>query len=146
LSFEAIMLCRARLARETSMHAEMIGRFCGGPMRQPVTSKPLGPHSVPVKWPIADANLSPGAIEGGRVLYSTGKIEATSSWHPKGSDPLQSNWQELILRDLIRKAEDVDADSIIRLDYQNDGALRIDETGVKLTRIDATGIVVMLSC
>ena len=38
------------------------------------------------------------------------------------------------------------ADSIIRLDYQNDGALRIDETGVKLTRIAATGILVKLSC
>jgi len=89
---------------------------------------------------------STGAIEGGRVLYSIGKIEAASSWHPEGTDPLQSNWRELILRDLIHKAEDVDADAIIRLDYKNDGALQIDETGVKLTRIVATGVAVKLSC
>jgi hypothetical protein len=89
---------------------------------------------------------STGAIEGGRVLYSIGKIEAASSWHPEGSAPLQGNWRELILRDLVRKAEDIDADAIIGLDYKNDGALHNDETGVKLKRIVATGIAVKLSC
>jgi hypothetical protein len=87
-----------------------------------------------------------GAIEGGRVLYTIGKIEAASSWHPEGSAPLQDNWRELILRDLIRKAEDIDADAIIGLDYQNDGAIRNAETGVKLKRIVATGLAVKLSC
>jgi hypothetical protein len=50
---------------------------------------------------------STGAIEGGRVLYTIGKIEVASSWHPEGGAPLQDNWQETILRDLIRKAEDI---------------------------------------
>ncbi len=89
---------------------------------------------------------STGAIEGGRVLYSIGKIEAASSWYPEGSAPLQDNWRELILRDLIRKAEDIDADAIIKLDYQNDAVLRIDETGMNFKRIIATGIAVKLSC
>lgn len=89
---------------------------------------------------------STGAIEGGRVLYSIGKIEAASSWYPEGGGPLQNNWRELILRDLIRKAEDIDADAIIKLDYQNDAVLRIDETGVNFKRIIATGIAVKLSC
>jgi hypothetical protein len=89
---------------------------------------------------------STGAIKGGRVLYTIGKIEAASSWHPEGSTPLQDNWRELILRDLIRKAEDIDADAIIGLDYQNDAPLRSEETGVKLKRIVATGIAVKLSC
>jgi hypothetical protein len=88
---------------------------------------------------------STGAIEGGRVLQTIGQIEAASTWHPARSSPLQQNWRELILRELIRKAEDIDADAIIRVDYHNDGVIRIDETGVKLKRVVATGIAVKLS-
>jgi hypothetical protein len=87
-----------------------------------------------------------GTLEGGRVLYNIGKIEAASAWHPENSEPLQHNWRELILRELIRIAEDIDADAIIGVDYQNGGAVRIDETGVKLKRIVATGIAVKLTC
>jgi Putative heavy-metal-binding len=86
-----------------------------------------------------------GTLEGCRVLYNIGKIEAASAWHPANSEPLQPNWRELILRELIRKAEDIDADAIIGVDYQNGGAMRIDETGVKLKRVVATGTAVKLS-
>ena len=89
---------------------------------------------------------STGAIAGGRVLYTIGRIEAASTWHPAHGSPLQENWRELVLRELIRKAEDIDADAIIRVNYQNDGAIRIDETGVNLKRVVATGIAVKLSC
>jgi hypothetical protein len=89
---------------------------------------------------------STGAIEGGRVLHTIGRIEAASTWHPAHGSPLQENWRELVLRELIRKAEDIDADAIIRVNYQNDGAIRIDETRVKLKRVVATGIAVKLSC
>jgi uncharacterized protein YbjQ (UPF0145 family) len=58
---------------------------------------------------------------------------------------MRRNWRELVLRELIRKAEDIDADAIIRVDYQNDGVIRIEETGVKLKRLVATGIAVKLS-
>jgi Putative heavy-metal-binding len=88
---------------------------------------------------------STGAIEGGRVLYTIGRIEAASTWHPARGSPLQENWRELILRELIRKAEDIDADAIIRVDYQKDRVIRIDETGVKLKRVVATGVAVKLS-
>ena len=87
-----------------------------------------------------------GTLEGGRVLYNIGKIEAASTWHPENSEPLQPNWRELIMRELIRTAEDIDADAIIEVDYQNDGAVRNDETGVKFKRVVATGIAVKLSC
>ena len=89
---------------------------------------------------------STGAIEGGRVLYTIGRIEAASTWHPARGSPLQENWRELILRELIRNAEDIDADAIIRVDCHNDGVIRIDETGVKLKRLVAAGIAVKLSC
>ncbi len=89
---------------------------------------------------------STGAIEGGCVLYAIGRIEAASTWHPANGSPLQENWRELVLRKLIRNDEDIDADAIIQVDYQNDSVIRIDETGVKLKRVVATGIAVKLSC
>ena len=50
------------------------------------------------------------------------------------------------MKQLIRKAEDIDADAIIWVDCQNDGVIRINETGVKLKCVAATGIAVKLSC
>ncbi|HET6376104.1 MAG TPA: heavy metal-binding domain-containing protein [Methylocella sp.] len=50
------------------------------------------------------------------------------------------------MRELIRKAEDIDADAIVGVGYRDDGVLRIDETGVKLKRVVATGTAVKLSC
>ena len=38
---------------------------------------------------------STGAIDGGRVLYTIGKIGAASSWHA-------DNWREFALSELIR--------------------------------------------
>ena len=89
---------------------------------------------------------SSSAIEGSKVLYAIGRIEAASSWHPEGGAPLQDNWREAILRDLMRKAEDVDADAIVSLAFETEPARRINETGVKMKRIIATGIAVKLSC
>ncbi|MGC2222374.1 MAG: hypothetical protein WA624_08395 [Methylocella sp.] len=87
-----------------------------------------------------------GTLEGCRILHKIGEIEAASAWHPENRAPLQQDWQQFILRDLVRKAEDIDADAIIEVDCQNDGAVRNDETGVKLRRVVATGIAVKLSC
>ncbi len=87
-----------------------------------------------------------GTLEGCRILYNIGEIEAATAWHPENRAPLQQDWQQFILRDLVRKAEDVDADAIVGVGYRNDAAIRIDETGVKLKRVVATGIAVKLSC
>jgi hypothetical protein len=40
---------------------------------------------------------STGAIDGGRVLYTNGKIKAASSWHAASGPPLQDNWREFAL-------------------------------------------------
>jgi len=74
-----------------------------------------------------------------------GRIEAASTWHPAHGSPLQENWRELVLRELICNAEDIGAGAIIRVDRQNNGVIGIDETGVKLKRLVATGIAVKLS-
>jgi uncharacterized protein YbjQ (UPF0145 family) len=89
---------------------------------------------------------STDVIEGGRVLYAIGKIKAATAWHAANGAPLQDNWRELVLSELIRRAEDIDADAIIGLDYQNDGIVAVEETGVQLKRILATGVAVKLSC
>lgn len=86
------------------------------------------------------------AIAGRRVLHRIGKIEAASSWHAANVDRLEADLRESVLRDLVRKAEDFDADAIIEVDYANDGVIPMDESGVKLTRVLATGYAVKLSC
>ena len=89
---------------------------------------------------------STGAIEGNRILYAIGEIQAASPWHPENAMPLQTGWRELILRDLIRNAEDIGADAIIGFGYRDDGAICNDETGVSLKRVVAIGLAVKLSC
>jgi uncharacterized protein YbjQ (UPF0145 family) len=71
---------------------------------------------------------------------------SSTAWHAANGAPLQDNWRELVLSELIRRAEDIDADAIIGLDYQNDGIVAVEETGVQLKRILATGVAVKLSC
>ena len=85
------------------------------------------------------------AIEGSSVLYAIGEIQAASAWHPENTTPLQHDWHERMLRELIRKAEDIDADAIIGVDYRNDTSIRIEETGVNLKRVVASGIAVKLA-
>ncbi len=85
-------------------------------------------------------------IEGGRVLYAIGKIKAASAWHAANGSSLQGDWRELALRELIRRAEDIDADAIIGLDYETDEVVPVDESGVRLSRVLATGVAVKLSC
>jgi uncharacterized protein YbjQ (UPF0145 family) len=45
-------------------------------------------------------------------------VEAASTWHPADGSPMQENRRELVLRELIHRAEDIDADAIIRVNYQ----------------------------
>jgi uncharacterized protein YbjQ (UPF0145 family) len=85
------------------------------------------------------------AIEGGKVLYSIGTIKAVSAWHAHGLQPHQSNWQESVMADLIRTAEDLYADAIIEVNYQIDDIACVDEVGVKRQRISATAVAVKLS-
>jgi Putative heavy-metal-binding len=89
---------------------------------------------------------STGVIEGRRVLYTIGRIKAASAWHAASGSPSQDNWREVVLSELIREAEDIDADAIIGLGYRNDSPIRNEETGVNLKRVVATGTAVKLSC
>jgi uncharacterized protein YbjQ (UPF0145 family) len=83
-------------------------------------------------------------IEGSRILYPIGKIEAASAWHATGTE-YPGNWRQKMLDELVRRAEDVDADAIIAVDYAIDSVDPHDESGVELQRILATGIAVKLS-
>ena len=85
------------------------------------------------------------AIEGARVLYNIGKIRAATGWHAVGHTPVSDNWRERVLQDLIRRAEDVDADALIGVDYKVEPVDGLDVSGVELERICATGIAVRLA-
>ena len=85
---------------------------------------------------------SSSAVEGRRIVYE----KASSAWHAANHVPLQTNWREAVLDELVQKAEDVDADAIIALDYETSDAIRDSETGLQLKRVAATGIAVKLSC
>ncbi len=85
------------------------------------------------------------AIEGVRVLYPLGKIKAASAWHAAGYSPVSNNWRERVLLDLIRRAEDIDADAIIEVGYEIEPVEGRDERGIELERVCATGIAVKLA-
>jgi uncharacterized protein YbjQ (UPF0145 family) len=89
---------------------------------------------------------STGVIEGRRVLYTIGRVTAASAWHGASGSPSPDSWREVVLSELIRKAEDIDADAIIGFDYETDSIMSDSETGVRLKRILATGKAVKLSC
>ncbi len=86
------------------------------------------------------------AVEGRRIVYEIGKIKASSPWHAANHAPLQDHWREAVLDELAQKAEDLDADAIVALDYVTSDVIRDSETGLQLNRIAVTGIAVKLSC
>jgi uncharacterized protein YbjQ (UPF0145 family) len=84
-------------------------------------------------------------IEGARSLTMLGRIRAATGWHAAERDRLRDGeWKEAALQQLIRRAEDIDADAIIGLDYEIDGVTDPDDTGHKLQRIAATGLAVRI--
>jgi uncharacterized protein YbjQ (UPF0145 family) len=84
------------------------------------------------------------SIDGGRIAYPIGKIKAASAWHADHLDVNQDSWRQLALRELIRRAEDVDADAIIDVNYEVDGVVPV-EGFVNLSRVLATGTAVKLA-
>jgi uncharacterized protein YbjQ (UPF0145 family) len=84
-------------------------------------------------------------IEDGRVVQAIGKITAATAWHASGAKPVNGDWQAIALRELIRKAEDFEADAIIAVDYEVNGVEATDLAPVPLQRIAATGIAVKLA-
>jgi uncharacterized protein YbjQ (UPF0145 family) len=83
-------------------------------------------------------------IDGGQINAPIARIEAASNWHAGTSLESTESWREHALRNLIRRAEDVDADAIIDVEFQVDGDVRMVESGISLARIRAKGIAVKL--
>jgi hypothetical protein len=84
-------------------------------------------------------------IEGGRILYPIGRVRAASPWHASGAPCTHGDWKDAALRALIEKAQDIEADAIIGVDYETDGAAHNDLGQLELERIAATGIAVKLA-
>jgi Putative heavy-metal-binding len=83
-------------------------------------------------------------IGGAPISTPIARIEAASNWHAVTGSDWTESWREHALRNLVRRAEDVDADAIVALEFEVDGNVNMVETGVSLSRIRAKGIAVKL--
>jgi uncharacterized protein YbjQ (UPF0145 family) len=83
-------------------------------------------------------------IEGGRVLYPIGRIRAASGWR-SGDAANSEDCRAEALRRLIAAARDYEADAIIGIGYEVDGAKIFDLAAVPVARVAATGIAVKLA-
>ena len=85
-------------------------------------------------------------VEGGRVLYSIGRVQAASSWHGAGQeDGATEDFHKAALQALIETAREFDADAIIGVDYGYDEVKHGEMLAVELRRVCATGIAVKLA-
>jgi uncharacterized protein YbjQ (UPF0145 family) len=84
-------------------------------------------------------------IEGGRVLYPIGRIRAASGWRAGAAAMSSDDCKAQALERLIAAASDYEADAIIGVDYEVDGAKIFDLAAVPVERVTATGIAVKLA-
>ena len=84
-------------------------------------------------------------ITDGRILYPIGRVRAGGSWHAEGVRCDGGDWKDVALQALIREAQEHDADAIIGVGYEIDGASLTDLTSIGLQRVTATGIAVKLA-
>lgn len=84
-------------------------------------------------------------IDGAEGFTAIGRIRAAAGWHAVSARELREGlWKEAALQQLIRTAEDFDADAIVGVDYQIDGTTDVEMTGIALQRVAATGVAVRL--
>jgi uncharacterized protein YbjQ (UPF0145 family) len=84
-------------------------------------------------------------VEGGRVLYSIGRVQAASPWRGAQAEIGSDALKHAALQALIETAEEVDADAIIGVDYAVDGVQHTDLTALDLRRVSVSGIAVKLA-
>jgi hypothetical protein len=84
-------------------------------------------------------------IDGGPISAPIGRIEAVSTCHAADDSGWAESRRERALLNLIRHAEDIDADAIVGLEFEVDGDISMAETGVTLARIRSKGIAIKLS-
>lgn len=84
-------------------------------------------------------------IEGAPAYTPLGTIEAATGWHAAGADlRREGEWREAALQQLIRHAEEMEADAIVGVGYRVAETIGIEDSGVELQRIAATGVAVKL--
>lgn len=84
-------------------------------------------------------------IKGGRISTEIGRIEAASHWHAATLDGLEAELRKHALQALIRRAEDVDADAIVDVEYDVDAGSAPVDNCVAMRRIRVRGVAVTLA-
>lgn len=79
-------------------------------------------------------------LENGCGHVSIGRIKATTSWRAASACNAEAD-RKAAVAELIKTAEDYEADAIIGVDFEIDG-VDGDINGVSLQRVAATGIAV----
>ncbi len=83
-------------------------------------------------------------IEGGRIGSEIGRIQATSAWHADGFKVREFELRQLALQALVRRAEDVDADAIVGVEYDVDAGQPMTEGRIAMQRVRVRGLAVRL--
>ena len=87
-----------------------------------------------------------GEIEGSRILYTIGRVQGASGWHASGAQPeAGGDWRILALKRLMAESVDCEADAVIGVEYEVDGAKVVDLADVPVERVTAHGIAVKLA-
>ncbi len=87
-----------------------------------------------------------GEIEGSRILYTIGRVQGATGWHASGATPEQGgDWRILALKRLLAEAADCEADAVVDVSYEVDGAKVVDLTDVPVERVTAHGVAVKLA-
>lgn len=84
-------------------------------------------------------------IDGGRILYPIGRVRAASAWRAAGAGQQEATLKDAALRALIETAAEFEADAIVGVDFEVDGAASLDLASIDLQRVAATGIAVKLA-
>ncbi len=84
-------------------------------------------------------------IEGERINTEIGRIEAASSWPAGALKHLEMELRKRALQALVRRAEDVDADAIVGIEFAVDAGQPMTEGGAAMQRVRAKGIAVTLA-
>ncbi len=84
-------------------------------------------------------------IDGGRILHSIGRVRATSAWIPSDSQRPAEAQQDAALRALMEAAAEYEADAIVGVGFEIDGASYLDLSSIDMKRVAATGVAVKLA-
>ncbi|MGO9773010.1 MAG: hypothetical protein ACLPSW_26360 [Roseiarcus sp.] len=82
------------------------------------------------------------ALEDGRAHHAIGRVRAVGRWRAERESGAEADRRAVLLRALVREAEDYGADALIEVNFEVEEVPSADIDGVPLTRLVASGAAV----